>query len=248
MKFPIVCSAQTVTPATTILNILFTNMPIRAWVTEHGRKGNFLIISNSNTLQIWSVKVPILILSRHRIKPCKYEIPVKDLYFSPLSLSLLFVVNEKNCLDKIAVAFIIGWAQHNCYFTLSQNSVSLQNEWKNGNDVIITSLLNRFVWNTNTRSIQRMQTPPRLWPLTMGCDLDLKSRSKRLMSLDVAYCIVSVQDIMPVNGIVCEIWPLVHFFWLLTFAYDLHRPSRSLSFSSINGRYVVVYWFQVRSL
>ena len=41
-----------------------------------------------------------------------------------------------------------------------------------------------------TRSIQRTQTPPRLWPLTLSCDLDLKSRSYRLMSLDVAYCIV----------------------------------------------------------
>ena len=41
-----------------------------------------------------------------------------------------------------------------------------------------------------TRSIQRTQTPPRLWPLTLWCDLDLSSRSRKLMSLDVAYCIV----------------------------------------------------------
>ena len=38
-----------------------------------------------------------------------------------------------------------------------------------------------------TRSIQRTQTPPRLWPFTLSCHLDLKSRSNRLMSLD---CIV----------------------------------------------------------
>ena len=44
---------------------------------------------------------------------------------------------------------------------------------------------------TKTRSIQRTQTPPRLWPLTLSCDLGRKSRSKRLKSLDVAYCIVS---------------------------------------------------------
>ena len=44
--------------------------------------------------------------------------------------------------------------------------------------------------NKKTRSIQRTQTPPRLWPLTLSCDLELKSRSKRLMSLDAAYCIV----------------------------------------------------------
>ena len=41
-----------------------------------------------------------------------------------------------------------------------------------------------------TRSIQRTQTPPRLWPLTLSCDLDLESRLKRFMSLDVDYCIV----------------------------------------------------------
>ena len=39
-----------------------------------------------------------------------------------------------------------------------------------------------------TISIQRMQTPPRLWHLTLWCDLAHSSRSKKLMSLDVAYC------------------------------------------------------------
>ena len=38
------------------------------------------------------------------------------------------------------------------------------------------------------------------------------------------------------------------FLWPLTFSCDLHRPSKSLSFLSLDGRYVVVYWFQVRSL
>ena len=40
------------------------------------------------------------------------------------------------------------------------------------------------------RSIQRTQTPPRLWSLTLTCDLDHTSRSRKLMSLDVAYYIV----------------------------------------------------------
>ena len=50
----------------------------------------------------------------------------------------------------------------------------------------------RFVWKIHlpTRSIQRTQTPPRLWPLTLWCDLDLSSRARKLMSLDVAFCIV----------------------------------------------------------
>ena len=38
------------------------------------------------------------------------------------------------------------------------------------------------------------------------------------------------------------------FLWPLTFACDLHSPSRSLSFLSLDWRYIVVYWFQVRSL
>ena len=40
-----------------------------------------------------------------------------------------------------------------------------------------------------TRSIQRTQPPPRLRHLTLTCDLDLTSRSRKLMSLDVVYCI-----------------------------------------------------------
>ena len=34
---------------------------------------------------------------------------------------------------------------------------------------------------------------------------------------------------------------LVHFLLPLTFACDLHRPSRSLSFLSLDGRYVVIF-------
>ena len=41
-----------------------------------------------------------------------------------------------------------------------------------------------------TRSIQITQTPLLLWNLTFTFDLDLKSRPRKLMSLDVAYWIV----------------------------------------------------------
>ena len=66
-------------------------------------------------------------------------------------------------------------------------------------------------------SIQRTQTPPRLWPLTLSCDLDLKSRSKRLMSLDVIYCIVPwYPGMMSMGLILYEISPFVYFMWPLT--------------------------------
>ena len=113
----------------------------------------------------------------------------------------------------------------------------------------IVHISNTIQYYTPTRSIQRTQTPPRLWPLTLSCDLDLKSRSNRLMSLDVAYCIVPCTRYdMSVSVIVCDIWPYVHFLWPLTFACDLHRPSRSLSFLSLDGHYIAVCWFKVRSL
>ena len=48
-----------------------------------------------------------------------------------------------------------------------------------------------------TRSIQILQTPPRLWPLILTCDLCLASRLRKLMSLDVAYCFV------PLNHVWC---------------------------------------------
>ena len=48
--------------------------------------------------------------------------------------------------------------------------------------------------NSNTRNIQRTQTPPRMWPMTLWCDLGLSSRSRKLMSLDFAYNIVMYLD------------------------------------------------------
>ena len=78
-----------------------------------------------------------------------------------------------------------------------------------------------------TRSIQRTQTPPRLWPLTLTCDLDLIARSRKLMSLDVAYCIVPWYQVrydvcecncmrdMTINSFLVtfdlHLWPSVYF-------------------------------------
>ena len=45
-----------------------------------------------------------------------------------------------------------------------------------------------------TRSIQRTQTLPRLWLLTLRCDFELLSMSRKLMTLHVAYCIQSIRN------------------------------------------------------
>ena len=78
-------------------------------------------------------------------------------------------------------------------------------------------LLLKYVGRHTKKSIQRTQTPPSLWPLTLWCDLDLSSRSRKLMSLDVAYCIVpwylrsrsqlKVKDHR--QGRVCVFWMLL---------------------------------------
>ena len=61
------------------------------------------------------------------------------------------------------------------------------------------------------------------------------------MPLDVAYCIEPlVSGMMSVSVVLCE---MTISSFVVTF--DLHRPSRSLSFLSLDGRSVVVYWFQV---
>ena len=63
-----------------------------------------------------------------------------------------------------------------------------------------------------TRSIQRTQTPPSLWPLTLMCDLDLKVKVKNAYDIRcrLLYCTL-VLGMMSVSVIVYEIWPLVHF-------------------------------------
>ena len=91
-----------------------------------------------------------------------------------------------------------------------------------------------------SRSIQRTQTPPRLWPLTLSCVHDLNSTLKKRMSLDVVYCIVSWYDICECNSL--RDMTISLFLWTLTLACDLHRPSRSPSFLLLDGRYIFVYW------
>ena len=80
-----------------------------------------------------------------------------------------------------------------------------------------------------------------VWPWPY---FNFKVKKAYVIRCRLLYCAL-VPGTMSLNVIVCEIWPLVHFLLPLTFACDLHRPSRSLSFSSLDGRYVVVYWFQV---
>ena len=113
----------------------------------------------------------------------------------------LIVWLTKNQITSSGSFFLIGflgffWREHFissfqfCKINLLYYiSVSL---WYFQEKVIHLTLI-FYVYGTDTlltRSIQRTQTPPRLWPLTLSCDLDLKSSSNRLMSLYVAYCIV----------------------------------------------------------
>ena len=66
------------------------------------------------------------------------------------------------------------------------------------------------------------------------------------MLLDVAYCIVPwyQYDVCERNSL--RGMTIISFLLPLPFACNLHRPSHS--FLSLDGRYVVVYYFQVRSL
>ena len=80
-----------------------------------------------------------------------------------------------------------------------------------------------------------------LWVVTLTLSQGQKGLCN-IMSFIVVY-LGTRYDVCDV--IICEIWQLVHFLLPLTFACDLLRPSRSLSFLSLDGRYVVVFWFQV---
>ena len=68
-----------------------------------------------------------------------------------------------------------------------------------------------------TWSIQRMQTPQRLGPLTLWCDLYFSSRTRKMMLLDVAYWIVPWYQVWCLwvyyftryhhLFILCDLWP-----------------------------------------
>ena len=75
-----------------------------------------------------------------------------------------------------------------------------------------------------SRSIQRTQTPPRLWYLTLTCDIDLILRPKKFLSLDFAFCIV------PWNQVWCS---MVRYDHLFTFC--LWPSSLSMSLSLCNS-------------
>ena len=143
-----------------------------------------------------------------------------------LYLSTRYDVCESNSLREMTISFL-RFLKH-CLYEYSDLQIMMINQ---------------------TRSIQRTQTPPRLWPLTLSFDFDLKVKVKNayVIRCRLLYCTL-VPGMMSMSVLVCEIWPLVHVLWPLTFACVLHRPSRWLSFSLFDGRYVVVYWFQVLSL
>ena len=73
---------------------------------------------------------------------------------------------------------------------LNKNSLFIWRYWWNIYAVFYATEGHCAKLNSKTRSIQRTQIPPRLWPLTLLCGLHLLSRSRKLMSVDVAYGIV----------------------------------------------------------
>ena len=76
-------------------------------------------------------------------------------------------------------------------------------------------------------SIQRTQTPPPLWTLTLRCDLDLTSTARRLMALYVAYCIV------PWYQVWCLwVWYFTRYDYFFIFVtFDLHLwPASSVMY------------------
>ena len=66
-----------------------------------------------------------------------------------------------------------------------------------------------------------------LWPY-------VKVKNVNVIKCCLLYCTL-VPGLMTVSIILCEIIPLVHFLWHLTFTCDLHRLSRPLSFQSSDG-------------
>ena len=78
-----------------------------------------------------------------------------------------------------------------------------------------------------TRSIQRTQTPPLLWPWRVTLTL-LQGQETYVIRCRLLYCAL-VPGIKSMNVIVCEIWPFIHFVRPLTFTCDLQFISWSLS-------------------
>ena len=78
-----------------------------------------------------------------------------------------------------------------------------------------------------------------IWP-------NFKVKKAYVIGCCLLYCAL-VPGIMSMNIIVCEIWPLIHFLWPLTFTCNLELMSMSLKLQSVNVPYVVVHYYQVWS-
>ena len=88
---------------------------------------------------------------------------------------------------------------------------------------------------SQTISIQRTQTPPRLWPLALLCDLDLSSRSRKLMSFDVAYCCIYLGTRHDVYWFITLRVMTICLFYV---TFDLHLwPS---AFAKVTGTLIII--------
>ena len=110
----------------------------------------------------------------------------KDVYFnSGEKLHIIGVLHKRfSCCSCLKATYNLSCLWH-CLFLLIKNIFFSK---------IFKKMIPRFVYRLltqkKTRSIQRTQTPQRLRPLTLTFDLDLTTRSRKLMSLDVTYYIV----------------------------------------------------------
>ena len=103
----------------------------------------------------------------------------------------------------------------------------------------MTDLYREIRYNWNKKHSENADTSPsvtfnlEVWPY-------VKVKQANVIKRRLLYCTL-VPDLMSVGVILFKLWPLVHFLWPLTFACDLHHPSRSLSFLSWNGHYIVMF-------
>ena len=152
-------------------------------------------------------------------------------YFSFSNLWTLF-----DCLQTTANTMLVLLEVNvrliwNCFFVVMAPVMQydLLHEWVHSkHEIWFKSLWYRhksnFSIDYNTRSIQRKQTPPRLWSLTLTCDLDLTSNSKKAYVIKCRWLHCAyVPDMMFVSVIVCEMWLLVHFcnLWLLSVTFGV---------------------------
>ena len=139
------------------------------------------------------------------------------------------------------------WILYDMKCTIGTDNSGVFSTSSQVSEIYLISIWRTRIHNDNLKkSIQRTQTPSplsfNLWPWDMTLVKKVYVIRCRLLYFTLIPCKMSL------SVIVCEIWPFLHFLWPRTFACDLHRPSRSLSFISLDRRYVVVYWFQVWSL